>query len=92
MKLYKINPTMEFVPLDESEQVIHDTKSGDIHYVDETSTVILDMLSSPMTADELVDKLLEMFDGDPDEIRADTLEFLEEMIAKNVVLVIDDEK
>ena len=92
MKLYKTNPSMELIPLDETEQVIHDSESGDIHYLDEISSIILSQLAEPITLDALLERLLEMFDGDPDEIRADTLEFLEELTAKNVVLVTDDEK
>lgn len=91
MKKYKINPSMELIPLDESEQVIHDNESGDIHYVDDTSTIILDLLTSPMTSDELIDKLLDMFEGDPDEIRADTIEFLEELVSKNIITETENE-
>lgn len=91
MKKYKTNPSMEFIPLDETEQVIHDNESGDIHYVDETSAVILDLLSSPMTSDELIGKLLDMFEGDPDEIRADTIEFLDELVAKNIIIADENE-
>ena len=82
---------MELIPLDESEQVIHDNESGDIHYVDDTSTIILDLLTSPMTSDELIDKLLDMFEGDPDEIRADTIEFLEELVSKNIITETENE-
>lgn len=91
MKKYFINKSLEFIPLDESEQVVHDSESGDIHYVDEISSVILDLLSYPMTSDELINKLLDMYEGDPDEIRADTLEFLEELVEKNIITEIEDE-
>ena len=91
MKKYKTNPNMEFIPLDESEQVIHDNESGDIHYIDETSVVILDLLSTPMASDELIGKLLDMFDGNPDEIRADTIEFLDELVAKNIITETENE-
>ena len=83
---------MEFIPLDETEQVIHDNESGDIHYLDEISGIILSQLAESITLDTLLERLLEMFDGEPEEIRADTVEFLEEMAAKNVVLVTDDAK
>ena len=90
MKKYITNPNMEFIPLDETEQVIHDNESGDIHYLDEISGIILSQLAESITLDTLLERLLEMFDGEPEEIRADTVEFLEEMAAKNVVLVTDD--
>lgn len=92
MKKYKTNPIMEFIPLDETEQVIHDSENGDIHYLDEISCIILSQLDEPITLDALLERLLEIFDGDHEKIRTDTLEFLEEMTAKNVVLVTDDEK
>ena len=87
MKSYVISPKMEYIPLDENEQVIHDTESGDIHYVDEISTIILSHLSKPMTADELIAKLIDTFEGDPDVIRADTLEFLDELAGKKSSLL-----
>lgn len=92
MITYRINPIMEFIPLDETEQVIYDGESGDIHYLDEISSVILSQLNQPLTLDALVERLLELFEGDSDEIRSDTLEFLNEMTTKNVVLIADDEK
>lgn len=83
---------MEFIALDETEQVIHDVESGDIHYLDEISSVILSQLNQPITLDALIERLLELFEGNSDEIRSDTLEFLNEMTTKNVVMIADDEK
>ena len=67
MLKYVTNPKMEFISLDDSEQVIHDTGSGDIHYINAISKVILEQLSVPLTFDELIAKLLELFDGDPEK-------------------------
>lgn len=90
MQTYKISKSIEYIPLDENEQVLHDTETGDIHYLDEISGIILEQLKTPLTADILIEKLLEMFEGNPDEIRADTMEFLGELVEKKIVLVTEE--
>ncbi len=90
MKTYKISKSIEYIPLDENEQVLHDTETGDIHYLDEISGIILEYLKTPLTADTLVAKLLEMFVGNPDEIRTDTMEFLSVMVEKKILLVAEE--
>ena len=90
MKTYQISKSMEYIPLDETEQVIHNTENGDIHYLDEISSIILEHLKTPLTACALLDKLLALFEGDPEEIRTDTMEFLGEMVEKKIVLVTEE--
>ena len=41
MKKYLKNVEMEYIVLDDAETVIHDMETGNIHYVDQISTVIL---------------------------------------------------
>lgn len=85
MKKYVKNKNMEYIELDETETVIHDTESGSIHYLDQVSTIILQTLEEPLSFDALIEALLEMFEGDESVIRNDTAEFLTEMIQKNIV-------
>ncbi len=91
MKKYIKNQNMEYIELDETETVIHDTETGNIHYIDQVSTIILQQLESALTFEELIAALLEMFEGDEGEIRADTAEFLKLLSDKNIVLEVEDE-
>lgn len=91
MKKYIKNKIMEYIELDESETVIHDTESGDIHYIDQVSTIILQQLEKTMSFEELIAALLELFEGDENEIRNDTAEFLTELAQKNIILEVEDE-
>ncbi len=91
MKKYIKNKTMEYIELDESETVINDIESGDIHYIDEVSTIILKQLEKALSFEELIVALLELFEGNEHEIRQDTAEFLNELVQKNIILEVEDE-
>ena len=90
MTVYVKNEAMDFITLDENDQVIHDIESGDIHYIDNISKCIIECLSKPLSADELIDKLIKIFDGNLDEIRTDTLEFIQQLVEKRILLVVED--
>ena len=85
------NVEMEYIVLDDAETVIHDTETGNIHYVDQISTVILQQLESPIALNDLFAILLEMFDGNENEIKNDTAEFIKEMVQKKIVLEVSCE-
>ena len=91
MKKYLKNVEMEYIALDDAETVIHDTETGNIHYVDQISTVILQQLESPIALNDLFAMLLEMFDGNENEIKNDTAEFIKEMVQKKIVLEVSCE-
>ena len=92
MKKYVKNDKMDYIALDEEETVIHDTESGSIHYIDQISTIILQQMETPITFDALIAALLEMFEGDENEIRNDTTEFLQELLQKNIILESEDKE
>jgi len=81
---------MEYIALDDEETVIHDTESGSIHYIDQISTIILQQMENPVTFEELIAALLEIFEGDENEIRSDTAAFLQELQEKNILLTAED--
>lgn len=84
---YQKNETMDYIPADETSLAVFDPESGDTHFFDETGIDILNCLSTPCTMDELLDKLCEIYDASPADIRADVQEFLAECVAKKVVIV-----
>lgn len=91
MKKYLKNVEMEYIVLDDAETVIHDTVTGNIHYIDQISTIILQQLESPIGLNDLFAILLEMFDGNEKEIKNDTAEFIKEMVQKKIVLEVSCE-
>ena len=97
LQRYRINPEAEILEIDDDNMAVYDTESGDIHYIDNTGKVILDMLKSEISEDLLMQKLYEIYCKDmtdidvPDskvraEITRDVQEFLDELIQKKVIL------
>lgn len=84
---YQKNNAMDYISADETSLAVFDPDSGDTHFFDETGTDILNFLSSPCTLEMLLEKLCEIYDASPAEIRGDVEEFLAECIAKKVVIV-----
>lgn len=86
--LYKKNENMDYIPSDETTLAVFDPESGDTHLLDETGTDIINFLEAPSTLEALLDKLCEIYSASPDEIKSDVEEFLAEMVAKKVVVVL----
>jgi len=91
MKKYIKNNAMEYLELDEAETVIYDVEKGNIHYVDEISIIILQQLEKAMSFEELISALLEIFEGDENEIRSDTAEFIEALVEKKILLEVEND-
>lgn len=85
MKYIK-NNSMEFLEIDDENIVVYDPESGDTHYISETGNAILSLLDEEIEFDELVSNLCELYSAERDEIESDVREFLDELVAKKVVL------
>lgn len=85
---YQNNKEMDYILADDTSLAVFDAVSGDTHFFDETGIDILNCLKSPLTLEELLDKLCEIYDATPSDIRADVEEFLTECIVKKVVIVL----
>lgn len=84
---YQKNKDMDYISADETSLAVFDAESGDTHFFDETGVDILNCLDAPITLEELLDKLCEIYDASPSDIRADVEEFIAECIVKRVVIV-----
>ena len=84
---YQKNKEMDYIFSDETSLAVFDSESGDTHFFDETGIDILNCLETPTTLDELLDKLCEIYEVTPADIRADVEEFLAECVTKKVVTV-----
>lgn len=85
---YKKNVEMDYIPADDTSLAVFDPESGNTHFFDETGIDILNCLDEPCNLDALLDKLCDIYDATPDDIKADVLDFLTECIAKKVIEVI----
>ena len=83
---YKKNTDMDYIPADETSLAIFDPESGDTHFLDETAIDIINCLDDPCDIDTLLDRLCEISEATPDDIRQDVEEFLAQMIAKKVII------
>ena len=83
---YHKNKDMDYISADETSLAVFDPQSGDTHFFDETGVDILNCLDTPITLDELLERLCEIYDATPLDIRGDVEEFLVECITKKVVI------
>lgn len=84
---YQKNLEMDYITADETSLAVFDAESGDTHFFDETGVDILNCLEEPTALEALLDKLCEIYEATPDDIRADVEEFLADCVAKKVVVV-----
>ena len=85
---YKKNENMDYIPADETSLAVFDPESGDTHFFDETAIDILNCLDDPCDLPTLLDRLCEIYDATPNDIRADVQDFLAECISKKVIEII----
>lgn len=83
---YQKNKNMDYISADETSLAVFDAESGDTHFFNETGVDILNCLDAPITLEELLDKLCEIYEAAPSDIRADVEEFIADCIVKKVVL------
>lgn len=84
---YQKNKDMDYISADDTSLAVFDAESGNTHFFDETGVDILNCLDTPITLEELLDKLCEIYEATPSDIRADVEEFLADCIVKRVVIV-----
>ena len=85
---YQKNKDMDYIAADETSLAVFDAESGDTHFFDETGVDILNCLDEPITLEELLDKLCEIYEASPSDIRADVEEFIAECVVKKVVIAL----
>ena len=84
--IYQKNKDMDYISADETSLAGFDEESGDTHFFDETGVDILNCLDSPSTLEQLLEKLCDIYDVSPSDIRSDVEEFIAECIVKKVVI------
>lgn len=79
---------MDFILSDETSLAVFDPESGNTYFFDETGIDILNCLEEASGIDELIEKLCEIYEAEPEDIRSDVEEFLADTVTKGIVEVI----
>lgn len=82
----KRNPALVTSNID-GEAVMMSVENGEYYGLDEIGTRIWDLLENSLSVSELVDKLTEEFEVEKDDCTRDTLEFLNDLLARNLLVV-----
>jgi PqqD family protein of HPr-rel-A system len=86
IEMYVKNDKMGHIDAGGGELAVFDPESGDTHFLDEIGADILKVLDEPHDLDELVRKLCEMYEGDPEQITGDVREWLNTAVEKKIVV------
>ncbi|MBN2682139.1 MAG: lasso peptide biosynthesis PqqD family chaperone [Bacteroidales bacterium] len=84
--IVKRTPEMVFSKLD-GEVVMMSVENGEYYGLNEIGSAIWERISDEIKVDDLVVQLMEEYDVERAECEADTIEFLEEMAEKKLVVV-----
>lgn len=85
--IFKKNDNMDYIPADDTSLAIFDPESGDTHFLSESAIDIIKCIEKPCDLDTLLQRLCEIYDASPEDIKNDVEEFLAEMISKKVIIV-----
>ena len=72
----------------DGEVVMMSVENGEYYGLNEIGSAIWDKIEKEIKVDELVKLLMEEYDVERSECEADTLEFLNEMLVKKLVVII----
>jgi hypothetical protein len=68
-----------------NEVVMMDVESGFYFGLNSVGSIIWSLLGSPITFDELINKLMEQFQVDRVTCEADTQNFIQQLLEKNII-------
>ncbi len=74
----------------DNEAVILGVTSGKYFGLDETGTEIWNNIQNPIRISDLLVRLWELYEGNRDEIRKETLSFLSELLERNLIEIADE--
>ena len=86
IKMYIKNEKMDYIETDGTSLAVFDPESGDTHFLDESGTDILQILEQPHDFDMIVEKICEIYDANPEEIKGDIVNFLKDAVEKRIVI------
>jgi hypothetical protein len=81
------NPEMVFNEMDE-EIVMMSIENSEYYGLDPVASRIWELLDKPATIDEIVKNLLQEYEIDEKTCLEDVLEFSEELLGKNIIVIL----
>jgi hypothetical protein len=69
------------------EAVLLNVQTGSYHSLDEIGSTIWRALATPQSVGEICAKMVEEYPANPDEVRADTLEFVGQLAERNLLII-----
>lgn len=71
----------------ESEAVIVLPEKSKVHVLNPVGTRIWDMANGELQVDQIIDRIQDEFEEEPDQIKNDTLEFINSMISAELFMI-----
>lgn len=69
------------------EAVLLNVQTGSYHSLDEIGSKIWRALATPHSVDEICARMAEEYPANPEEVRADTLEFVGQLVERNLLVI-----
>lgn len=69
-----------------NESFIYDRKTSEIHTLNKTGSLILDLLSKNNDLEQIAQEIHKKFEIDPDNAFKDTKDFITELLSKKVLI------
>jgi len=85
----KQNPELITSEVD-GERVMMDMKTGEYFGLDSIGTRIWDLIESPTKIAEIVEILINEFDVSKEQCELDTIDFIRELVDKNLVFIVSE--
>ena len=85
----KQNPELITSEVD-GERVMMDMKTGEYFGLDSIGTRIWDLTESPTKIAEIVEILINEFDVSKEQCELDTIDFIRELVDKNLVFIVSE--
>lgn len=84
----KQNPELVSTDVD-GEKVMMNIENGEYFGLDSVGSRIWELIENPIRVEELVNLLIEEFEVSKEQCKSDTLEFLNELLEKKLLLIIE---
>ena len=73
----------------DDEVVMMSVEKGSYYSLDPVGAAIWSLLEDPVRVSDLIDKLLEMYDADPEVCQKETVQFLDSMLKEDLVEIVE---
>jgi len=87
--IIKRNPELVSTDVD-GEKVMMSIENGEYFGLDSVGSRVWELIENPIRVEELVNLLIDEFDVSKEQCEDDTLEFLNELMAKKLLIIVSE--